>query len=127
MEEQIDYEERASLLKALSNPIRLQIVHGLLISGCHNVGCMEASTGMSQSCISQHLQKLRAANVVTAERSGNEVYYQVASREVASLVADLLGEEADSWACPACPARRCWPPCAATRSRRGWSFWRARC
>ena len=83
MEEQIDYEERASLLKALSNPIRLQIVHGLLISGCHNVGCMEASTGMSQSCISQHLQKLRAANVVTAERSGNEVYYQVASREVA--------------------------------------------
>lgn len=28
---------------------------------------------------------------------------------------------------PACPARRCWPPCAATRSRRGWSFWRARC
>ena len=75
MEEQIDYEERASLLKALSNPIRLQIVHGLLISGCHNVGCMEASTGMSQSCISQHLQKLRAANVVTAERSGNEVYY----------------------------------------------------
>ena len=55
MEEQIDYEERASLLKALSNPIRLQIVHGLLISGCHNVGCMEASTGMSQSCISQHL------------------------------------------------------------------------
>ena len=90
MEEQIDYEERASLLKALSNPIRLQIVHGLL-------GCMEASTGMSQSCISQHLQKLRAANVVTAERSGNEVYYQVASREVASLVADLLGEEADSY------------------------------
>ena len=86
MEEQIDYEERASLLKALSNPIRLQIVHGLLISGCHNVGC-----------ISQHLQKLRAANVVTAERSGNEVYYQVASREVASLVADLLGEEADSY------------------------------
>ena len=70
MEEQIDYEERASLLKALSNPIRLQIVHGLLISGCHNVGCMEASTGMSQSCISQHLQKLRAANVVTAGRAG---------------------------------------------------------
>ena len=65
MEEQIDYEERASLLKALSNPIRLQIVHGLLISGCHNVGCMEASTGMSQSCISQHLQKLRAANAVS--------------------------------------------------------------
>ena len=97
MEQQIDYAERAALLKALAHPLRLQLLHGLLHTGCHNVGCMEASTGMSQSCISQHLQKLRAANVVTAERSGNEVYYQVASREVASLVADLLGEEAASY------------------------------
>ena len=97
MKRQIDYIERASLLKALSNPVRLQIVHGLLTGGCRNVGCLETATGMSQSCISQHLQKLRAARVVTAERSGNEVYYQVASREVASLVADLLGEEAASY------------------------------
>ena len=72
MEEQIDYEERASLLKALSNPIRLQIVHGLLISGCHNVGCMEASTGMSQSCISQHLQKLRAVRVHQRPGTGTQ-------------------------------------------------------
>ena len=97
MEEQIDYEERASLLKALSNPIRLQIVHGLLISGCHNVGCMEASTGMSQSCISQHLQKLRSVGIVTAERVGNEVYYRVRSEEVAPLMASLLKEEASSY------------------------------
>ena len=91
------YEEKAELLKALAHPLRLRIVRGLLKCGCRNVGCMEDNTGQSQSCISQHLQKLRAANVVTAERSGNEVYYQVASREVASLVADLLGEEADSY------------------------------
>ena len=97
MEQQIDYAERAALLKALAHPLRLQLLHGLLHTGCHNVGCMEHLPGVSQSCISQHLQKLRAANVVTAERSGNEVYYQVASREVASLVADLLGEEADSY------------------------------
>ena len=53
MEEQIDYEERASLLKALSNPIRLQIVHGLLISGCHNVGCMISLTIQGGSCPSR--------------------------------------------------------------------------
>ena len=74
MENRIDYTAKASLLKALSNPVRLQIVHSLLRSGCHNVSCMEQSTGMSQSCISQHLQKLRSAGVVTARRSGNEVY-----------------------------------------------------
>ena len=89
MENRIDYTVKASLLKALSNPVRLQIVHSLLRSGCHNVSCMEQSTGMSQSCISQHLQKLRSAGVVTARRSGNEVYYSAASPEVAALVDGL--------------------------------------
>ena len=97
MENRIDYTVKASLLKALSNPVRLQIVHGLLRSGCHNVSCMEQSTGMSQSCISQHLQKLRTAGVVVPERSGNEVYYRAASREAASLVAALMGEEAERY------------------------------
>ena len=49
--------------------------------------------GMSQSSISQHLQRLRAAGVVTAERSGNEVYYRASSRHVAALMAALMGEE----------------------------------
>lgn len=97
MATRINYEERAALLKALSNPIRLQIVHSLLTTGCHNVGCMEKNTGMSQSCISQHLQRLRVAGVVTAERSGNEVYYRAASREVAVLVAALMEEEAEDY------------------------------
>ena len=97
MENGIDYEERAALLKALSNPVRLQIVHSLLRTGCHNVSCMERGTGMSQSCISQHLQKLRSAGVVTAERSGNEVYYRAASPEVGRLIAALMEEEAAAY------------------------------
>ena len=97
METNIDYEERAALLKALSHPVRLQIVRGLLRCGCRNVGCMERGTGMSQSCISQHLQKLRSAGIVTAERVGNEVYYHAASAEVAALVAALMGEEVSGY------------------------------
>ncbi len=97
MENRADYTAQAALLKALSNPIRLEIVHSLLLGGCRNVTCMERGTGMSQSCISQHLQKLRSAGVVTAERSGNEVYYQAASAEVARLVAALFGEEVSSY------------------------------
>lgn len=97
MEKYVDYEERAELLKALSNPIRLRIVHSLLREGCHNVGCMEKGIGMSQSCISQHLQKLRSAGIVTAERSGNEVFYRASSREVAGVVASLMGEEVNDY------------------------------
>lgn len=97
MENRIDYTEQAALLKALSNPVRLQIVHNLLRSGCRNVSCMEQGTGMSQSCISQHLQKLRSAGVVAAQRSGNEVYYRASSRDAASLVAALFNEEASNY------------------------------
>ena len=98
MPEEIDYAERSMLLKALSNPVRLQIVHGLLTKGCHNVTCIERATGMSQSCISQHLQKLRSAGIVSAVRSGNEVFYHVTSGEAAHLVASLFNEEDSGYA-----------------------------
>ena len=57
------YEEKAELLKALAHPVRLRIVRGLLTTGCHNVGCMEANIGQSQSCISQHDREHIAAIV----------------------------------------------------------------
>lgn len=94
----MEYERQAELLKALGNPTRLRIVHSLLRDGCHNVTCMEHDTGMSQSCISQHLQKLKAAGAVTSERSGNEVFYRAASPEIARLVAALFNEEAERYA-----------------------------
>jgi len=95
LKERIDYGTRAELLKALAHPVRLQIVHDLLENGCRNVRCMEARVGISQSCISQHLQKLRLAGVVSAERSGNEVYYRVASSRVERLMEAWMSEEGD--------------------------------
>jgi len=98
VQNRVDYEERAALLKVLANPVRLRLVHSLLTRGCHNVSCMEREIGMSQSCVSQHLQKLRLAGVVSADRLGNEVYYRVTSPEVAKLAAALFGEEEDDYA-----------------------------
>ena len=100
MEEQkVDYEGRAALLKALAHPVRLRIVRGLLVCGCRNVGCMEANTGQSQSCISQHLMRLKAAGVVKCARSGNEVYYEIADPEVAAVIAALFGDGEEEYQC----------------------------
>ena len=88
---------RAHLLKALAHPLRLRIVRGLLRCGCRNVGCMEEHTGQSQSCISQHLMRLKAAGVVKAERLGNEVYYEIADREVAAIVSALFGDREEDY------------------------------
>ena len=99
MELEACYARKAELLKALSHPLRLRIVRGLLVNGCRNVGCMEANTGQSQSCISQHLMRLKAAGIVKAERSGNEVYYEVADAEVAAVIAALFGDREEEYQC----------------------------
>ncbi|MGN8875713.1 ArsR/SmtB family transcription factor [Pseudoflavonifractor sp. HCP28S3_F10] len=93
----IPYEEKAELLKALAHPLRLRIVRGLLKCGCRNVTCMERNTGQSQSCISQHLAKLKATGVVRAVRAGNEVYYEIADPGVGAVVAALLGEREEDY------------------------------
>ena len=93
------YEEKTALLKALSHPLRLQIVRGLLVGGCHNVRCMESGTGQSQSTISQHLMRLKAAGIVKAARSGNEVYYEVSDPQTAAVIAALFGECEEEYHC----------------------------
>ena len=99
MEQEVCYARKAELLKALSHPLRLQIVRGLLVNGCRNVGCMENHTGQSQSCISQHLMRLKAAGIVKAARSGNEVYYEVSDPRAAAVVAALFGECEEEYHC----------------------------
>lgn len=91
------YEEKAEMLKALAHPVRLRIVHGLLCSGCHNVTCMEHAIGQSQSCISQHLNKLKAVGIVKASRVGNEMRYEIAQPAVAGLVAAIFGEDVEQY------------------------------
>lgn len=93
------YEGHSQLLKALAHPIRLQIVHGLLRNGCRNVRCMEAGTGQSQSTISQHLMRLKAAGVLQSHRVGNEMYYEVSNKAAAQVVAALFGDEECDYNC----------------------------
>lgn len=88
-----DCAQEAELLKALSHPVRLQIVRGLLECGCRNVTCIVGHTGVSQSCISQHLAKLKAAGVVRCERSGNEIYYELDDSRVAGVVRAIFPKE----------------------------------
>lgn len=91
------YEEKAEMLKALSHPLRLCIVRSLLKNGCRRVSCIEEHTGQSQSCISQHLMRLRAAGIVKAERSGNEVYYDIADRRIAAVISALFGDKEEDY------------------------------
>jgi ArsR family transcriptional regulator len=85
----LDTQQYAKLLKALSDPTRLEIV-GLLASArgelcvCH----IEAQFRLSQPTVSHHLRLLREAGLVTWERRGTWVYYAL-RRDAADKVGIL--------------------------------------
>ncbi|MEW4369672.1 ArsR/SmtB family transcription factor [Paenibacillus kandeliae] len=87
------FDEPANLLKALSHPVRLCIVRGLIRKKKCNVSYMQECLDMPQSTVSQHLQKLRNAGIVATERSGLEVNYVLADERIGPIVHILFGEE----------------------------------
>ncbi len=82
--------EKAALLKALSNPVRLCIVRELLERETCNVSSMQNCLELSQSTVSQHLGRLRDMGIISGERKGTEVYYRITSKEAEDLVRVLF-------------------------------------
>ena len=87
------YNEISEVLKALAHPVRLCIVRGLLEKGGCNVCHMQECMGMPQSTTSQHLQKLRSAGIISGQRKGLEVTYQVCDQRVVELIKVLFPED----------------------------------
>ena len=86
------YTEVAEILKILAHPVRLCIVDGLIRKGECNVNHMCTNLAIPQSTVSQHLQKLKSANIIVGKRVGVEVYYSVSNQKIASFVEFLFKE-----------------------------------
>lgn len=67
----------ARILKVLGNAQRLLIVCRLAQGTC-TVGHLQDVTNLSQSALSQHLALLRRHDLVTFERDGTRIYYELA-------------------------------------------------
>ncbi len=88
------YEAQAQLLKVLTHPARLAILH-ILRDGEHCVCHMEAHLGFRQSYISQQLAVLREAGIIQDRRDGWNIFYRVANPRIYSIleaVQGMLGE-----------------------------------
>ena len=79
-------EEKAALLKAISHPIRLCIVTGLMSDKGCNVSKIKGCLKLPQSTVSQHLSKLKSAGIVEGRRNGLEVNYYVVNEEVREII-----------------------------------------
>ncbi len=78
------YEQFARIGKALSNGHRLELLE-VLAQGEHSVETLAQETGMSVANASQHLQVLRAAQLVDVRRQGIYIYYRLADERVFAL------------------------------------------
>jgi ArsR family transcriptional regulator, arsenate/arsenite/antimonite-responsive transcriptional repressor len=87
---QADAERMAAMFKALSDPVRLRLFSKVASHpGGEACVCDIADVGVSQPTVSHHLKKLREAGLLTCERRGTWVYYQVAPSVVAAMSALL--------------------------------------
>jgi DNA-binding transcriptional ArsR family regulator len=77
-----------ALLKAMSNPARLMVLCQLA-EGEKSVGELEGAVSLSQSGLSQHLALLRRERIVTTRRSGQTIFYSLASEEAAAVMRTL--------------------------------------
>ncbi len=86
---------QADFCKAMSHPVRLEIID-ILKDGGKTVGEAAEIIGVSQANLSQHLGVLRNRGVVRAEREGNKVIYSLTNQKIVtacSLVREILMDQ----------------------------------
>lgn len=76
---------KAEIFQALAHPTRIALVE-LLAEGEQAAGKLIELLGLEQANASQHLAVLRAKQVVTTRRAGNQVYYSLRD----PVLADVL-------------------------------------
>ncbi|TPI45994.1 metalloregulator ArsR/SmtB family transcription factor [Mesorhizobium sp. B2-9-1] len=84
------YEQFSIVAKALGHPLRLEMIEHLAQGG-RSVEALAAKLSQPVANISQHLQALRRAGIVSAERDGKFVHYSLADDSVLSAFAAVRG------------------------------------
>lgn len=82
------YEQFAIVAKALGHPQRLELIEHLA-QGARSVDLLATKVRLPIANVSQHLQTLRRAGLVQAEREGKFVNYRLADDTVLSLFASV--------------------------------------
>jgi DNA-binding transcriptional ArsR family regulator len=89
-----DPKAAAFVAKALADENRLRIILSLA-AGKKPVSRLVEELGISQPLASHHLKELKRALLVTVERNGPFIYYQLADRRVAAILGELNELAAD--------------------------------
>lgn len=84
----------AFLAKAMADENRIRIIIALA-GGRKSVSQLVGELKISQPLASHHLKELKRALLVTIERNGPFIYYELSDPRIAAIVGDLNGLAAD--------------------------------
>ncbi|MFA6749992.1 MAG: ArsR/SmtB family transcription factor [Candidatus Ozemobacteraceae bacterium] len=85
----MNIEDYAELFKAISHPVRLKIVCGLMRKENCNVSTMSEKLSIPQPTVSQHLNILKNANIIAGYRNGNQICYKLENPVVIKIIKSL--------------------------------------
>lgn len=83
---------RATLIKALGDETRLDILRWLQRKGELNVTEVCEKVGKEQSNVSHHLTCLRNCGLVSTKRDGKKVYYRLNGEERVAQILELIDD-----------------------------------
>ncbi len=83
-----NFQSLAFLAKALADENRLRILLSVS-NGKRSVSSIVEKLELSQPLVSHHLKELKRSLLVTVERSGPFIYYEIADRRIIKILEDL--------------------------------------
>lgn len=94
-------DDLLKILKALSDETRLKIID-LLLNYDFCVGALSRKLGISEAAVSQHLQILRKAGLVSGEKRGYYTHYDINRElfeELAVSMKEIAGHKSSRRGC----------------------------
>jgi ArsR family transcriptional regulator len=82
--------EKAELFKTIGHPVRLCIIALLMRDDESNVTDIHCCLDVPQPSVSQHLAKLKSADILSSERKGTEIIYKLKNEEVKHILEQIL-------------------------------------
>ena len=79
-------ENYAEIFKALGHPIRLKIACGLMTKDECNVSLMVEKLGVPQPTVSQHLNVLKNAGIITGYKKGTQICYKITDETTKKII-----------------------------------------
>lgn len=88
-------KSKSEMLKAIAHPMRLCILHNLMMHRECNVKTLTQKLARPQSTVSQHLSKLKSIGIIEGHRTGVEIQYRVIDDDVKTIIRLLLKDLQD--------------------------------